>query len=101
MANLGATIFTIGFPRPSLQGFSPKVTKGVISGLNGIKDDISQYQIDAAVQPGNSGGPLADENGNIVGVIVGKLNDSYLIKNHGSIAQNVNYAIKKHMYMHY
>ena len=80
---------------PNLQGFSPKVTKGVISSLRGIRDDVRTYQIDASVQPGNSGGPLADEAGNIIGVIVARLSDAYVIQNTGSVPQNVNYAVKK------
>jgi len=94
-ARLGQTVFTVGFPMPELQGFSPKVTKGVVSSLNGIQDDVRMYQIDAAVQPGNSGGPLADESGNIVGVVVARLNDAYVAENTGSLPQNINYAVKK------
>jgi S1-C subfamily serine protease len=93
-AKLGQTIFTVGFPMPDLQGFSPKVTKGVISSLKGMNDDIRRYQIDATVQPGNSGGPLADENGNILGVVVAKLNEAAVIEEKGVVPQNVNYAIK-------
>lgn len=95
VAKLGQTVFTVGFPMPELQGFSPKVTKGVISSMNGIQDDVRMYQIDAAVQPGNSGGPLADENGNILGVVVARINDAFVAKTTGAIAQNVNYAVKK------
>ena len=51
---LGSEIFTMGFPQPGLQGFSPKVTKGVISGIEGFKGDVKEYQIDASIQSGNS-----------------------------------------------
>jgi hypothetical protein len=95
IAKLGQTVFTVGFPMPELQGFSPKVTKGVISSMNGIQDDVRMYQVDAAVQPGNSGGPLADENGNIIGVVVARINDAFVAETTGAIAQNVNYAVKK------
>ena len=95
VAQLGQTVFTVGFPMPELQGFSPKVTKGVISSMRGIHDDIRMYQIDAAVQPGNSGGPLADESGNIVGVVVARISDSVVAETTGALAQNVNYAVKK------
>jgi len=94
-AKLGQTIFTLGFPMPDLQGFEPKVTKGVISSLSGISDDIRHYQIDAAIQPGNSGGPLADEAGNIVGILEATLNPGYVIQERGSLPQNVNYALRK------
>jgi len=94
-ARLGQTIFTLGFPLPALQGVDPKVTKGVISSIRGVKDDIRRYQIDAAVQPGNSGGPLADEYGNVIGVVVARLNDGYVMRGSGAVPQNVNYAVKK------
>ena len=94
-ASLGEDIFTIGFPMPDLQGFSPKMTKGVISSLNGIQDDDVQYQIDASIQPGNSGGPLVNNQGELVGVIVSKLKDSLVVQKKGVLPQNVNYAIKK------
>lgn len=82
---LGATVATIGFPLPGLQGFSPKVTQGVISGENGFKGDVRRYQIDASIQPGNSGGPLFNNSGELVGVVVSSLNGGQL----------VNYAVKK------
>ena len=94
-ARLGQTVFTVGFPIPELQGVSPKVTKGVISSLRGLQDDSQSYQIDAAVQPGNSGGPLADEFGAVVGVVVARLGDQVVMEATGAIPQNVNYAIKK------
>ncbi len=93
-AQLGQTVFTVGFPMPDVQGFSPKVTKGVISGLKGIKDDVRNYQIDAAVQPGNSGGPLADDRGRVVGVVVARLSDRAIMAEQGIVPQNVNYAVK-------
>jgi len=94
-AKLGQTIFTLGFPMPDLQGFEPKVTKGVISSLSGISDDVRHYQIDAAIQPGNSGGPLADESGNIVGLLDLTLNPGRVIQETGGLPQNVNYALRK------
>jgi S1-C subfamily serine protease len=93
-ARLGQTVFTVGFPMPDLQGFSPKVTKGVISGLKGIGDDVRKYQIDASVQPGNSGGPLADDGGNVVGVVIARLSDAAVIEAAGVVPQNVNYSLK-------
>ena len=82
---LGTTVLTMGFPRPGVQGFSPKVTKGIISGEEGFKGDVREYQIDASIQPGNSGGPLLSEQGEVVGVVVATLVSG----------QTVNYAIKK------
>ncbi len=94
-ASLGDDIFTIGFPMPDVQGFSPKMTKGVISSMNGQQDDDKEYQIDASIQPGNSGGPLVNKQGEVVGVIVASLNADYIAEKKGVIPQNVNYAIKR------
>jgi TPR repeat protein len=91
---LGRDIFTLGFPNVAIQGLSPKLTKGVISGLNGIQDDPSCFQISAAIQPGNSGGPLINNDGCVVGMINSKLNDLATAKLTGSLPQNVNYAVK-------
>ena len=73
--SLGAQVFTIGYPLVELQGSRPKFTDGKISSLAGLKDDPDQMQISVAVQPGNSGGPLTDMNGDVVGVVVARLND--------------------------
>jgi len=93
-AKLGQTVFTVGYPMPDLQGVEPKVTRGIISSLKGAADDVTRYQIDAAIQPGNSGGPLADEEGRIIGVVVASLDAGHVAKTTGSLPQNVNYAVK-------
>lgn len=92
--NLGDNVVVAGFPNPDIQGRSIKITKGGISGLKGIQDDIRHYQIDAAVQPGNSGGPLLNANSQVIGIVNAKLNDAAVALATGSIPQNVNYAIK-------
>lgn len=94
VATLGAQVFTIGYPMVELQGSRPKFTDGRVSSLAGIRDDPDQMQISVPVQPGNSGGPLTDMNGDIVGVVVGRMNDLKVIKIAGSVPQNVNYAVK-------
>jgi len=98
LPELADGVFAMGFPMPKLQGFSPKVTKGVISSLAGMDDDIRFYQVDAAIQPGNSGGPLINERGSVVGILTSKLNDMFVLKSSESIPQNVNYAVKS-MYL--
>ncbi len=81
---LGQSVFTIGFPQPIYQGFLPKISKGSICGLAGYNDDSRYLQIDATIQPGNSGGPLIDsEKGCLIGIIKAILQD----------ANKVSYAI--------
>lgn len=92
--NLGEPVFTIGFPRPDLQGWQPKLTRGEISSLSGMQDNPDQYQISVPVQPGNSGGALLDEQGNVVGVVSATLRASEADILNRIAPENVNYAIK-------
>jgi S1-C subfamily serine protease len=91
---LGESVFTIGFPNIELQGFAPKLTKGDISSLTGVQDDPREFQISVAVQPGNSGGPLVNLGGNVVGIVAAQLADIVTLETTGSLPQNVNYAVK-------
>jgi S1-C subfamily serine protease len=91
---LGATVATVGFPNIGLQGFSPKLAKGEIASLAGIQDDARHFQISVPVQPGNSGGALVDDRGNVIGVVVAKLSQKAALATSGALAENVNYAIK-------
>jgi len=91
---LGNDVFTIGFPNMLLQGTEPKFTEGTISSTSGIRDDPRQFQVSVQVQPGNSGGALFDENGNVVGLVVARLDDDATSQLTGALPQNVNYAVK-------
>ena len=93
-AKMGEEVFTIGYPNPVLQGINAKFTKGEVSSLTGCGDDLRLYQISVPVQPGNSGGPLLDMKGNVMGIIVAVLDAKVAFKITGEIPQNVNYAIK-------
>jgi S1-C subfamily serine protease len=91
---LGSPVLTVGFPNPGLQGREPKLTDGRISGLAGIRDAPEYYQISVPIQPGNSGGPLIDQRGCVVGIVEAQLSDTAAMLTSGSIPQNVNYALK-------
>jgi TPR repeat protein len=91
---LGEPIMAAGFPLRGLLASTLNVTTGNISALAGIGDDATEYQITAPVQPGNSGGPLFDQSGNVVGVVVAKLDALKVAKWTGDVPQNVNFAIK-------
>ena len=91
---LGGTVVTVGFPNIGLQGFAPKLAKGEIASLSGAGDDARYFQISVPVQPGNSGGALVDERGNVVGVVSAKLNASAALRSSGAWPENVNYAVK-------
>ena len=92
--NLGSTVATVGFPNIGLQGFSPKLAKGEIASLTGVQDDARYFQISVPVQPGNSGGALVDEHGNVVGIVSAKLDAATALASSGALPENVNYAVK-------
>jgi S1-C subfamily serine protease len=77
-------VYALGFPKADAMGEEIKITEGIISAKSGVQGDISKFQISAAVNPGNSGGPLIDEDGNLIGVIYAK----------STIADAAGYAIK-------
>ncbi len=91
---LGDSVFTVGFPNIELQGLAPKLTKGELSSLSGAQDDPRQFQISVAVQPGNSGGPLVNTLGNVIGIVTARLSDTAAFESSGALPQNVNYAVK-------
>jgi len=86
-------VLVVGYPLQGLLTSDASVTTGIISALAGAHNDKKQLQITAPVQPGNSGGPLVDAAGNVIGIVVGKLNALKLAQATGSIPENVNFAV--------
>ncbi len=82
--DVGTSIFTMGYPLANYMGDEVKITDGIISSKTGYEGDIVTYQISAPIQPGNSGGPLFDKDGNLIGITNAGIR----------AAQNVGYAIK-------
>ena len=93
-ASLGEAVTVAGYPLHGLLSKELNVTSGNVSALAGLGDDAKRLQITAPVQPGNSGGPLLDGAGNVIGVVVSKLDAVRAAKLTGDIPQNVNFAIK-------
>lgn len=91
---LGENVLVAGYPFGEIFSNTIKVTKGIVSADRGFSNNFNQFQIDAAVQPGNSGGPIYDENGNIIGLVVAQLNKVKFAENTGSMPENVNFGIK-------
>lgn len=84
MADVGEDVWVLGYPLTQVLGNEVKLTNGIISSRSGYQGDVSTYQISAPLQPGNSGGPLFDSQGNVVGIINAGIPG----------AENVGYAIK-------
>jgi hypothetical protein len=83
-SEVGESIFVLGYPLQNTMGQEIKLTTGVISSNSGFLGDTSLFQISAPIQPGNSGGPLFDNYGNLIGIVSAK----------HKRADNVGYAVK-------
>ena len=90
----GDAIIAIGYPLHGLLTSDFTVTSGIVSSLSGLLNDTRHLQISAEVQTGNSGGPLLDTSGKVVGVVSSKLNALKVVKATGHLPQNINFAIK-------
>ena len=90
----GDDVVVYGFPLTGLLASGGNVVTGNVTALSGVANDSRFLQISAPVQPGNSGGPLLDRSGNVVGVVVAKLDALNVAMATGDIPQNVNFAIK-------
>ncbi|RYF30335.1 MAG: serine protease, partial [Comamonadaceae bacterium] len=91
---LGEGIAAFGFPHSDLLATTGNFTLGNVTALAGLRDDTRYLQVSAPVQSGNSGGPLVDGSGNVVGVVTSKLNALKMAKDQGDLPQNVNFAVK-------
>jgi S1-C subfamily serine protease len=91
---VGDEIFTLGFPVTSILGLDAKFTEGTVSALTGIEGDASYFQMSVPIQPGNSGGPVVNMQGQVVGIVASTaaIEAFYLLS--GSLPQNVNWASK-------
>jgi S1-C subfamily serine protease len=90
----GNTIVALGYPLSGLLATTANLSVGNVSALAGLGDDSRYVQISAPVQPGNSGGPLLDASGHLVGIVTAKLDAARVARFTGDIPQNVNFAIK-------
>jgi S1-C subfamily serine protease len=90
----GEKAITYGFPLRGLLATGGNLTLGYVSALSGLGDDRNYIQITTPVQQGNSGGPLYDGSGHVIGVVVAKLNALRVMFATGDVPQNVNFAVE-------
>src|SRR5712692_7950887 len=93
-ARMGESLFTIGFPAAVILGQEATLTEGTVSALSGPGGETSFLQITAPVQPGNSGGPVVNYQGHIVGIVSSTIAALPFIMATGTVPQNINYAVK-------
>jgi hypothetical protein len=94
-------IYVAGYPFGYDISTQIKITQGVVSSLAGVGNNFSQIQITAAVQPGNSGGPIVDENGNVVGIVVSKLDAKKVMENYGVVPEGTNFGVKSNVILNF
>ncbi|HTR42876.1 MAG TPA: serine protease [Pseudomonadales bacterium] len=93
--SLGENVYTMGFPLVDVLGTSPRLNNGLISAKVGLNDDTNFVQVSVPIQPGNSGGPLLNADGQVIGVVSSTLNPmGILLRTGNALPQNVNFAIK-------
>jgi S1-C subfamily serine protease len=91
---VGEQVVVFGYPYAGALSLTGNVSEGIISSKAGLFDDVRMLQISAPVQPGNSGGPLLDRAGNVIGVVSSKLDALLMMSSVGDVPQNVNFSIK-------
>jgi S1-C subfamily serine protease len=91
---LGAEVVVFGYPLQGVLAYGANVTDGIVSGLAGPGNDARLFQHTAPVQPGNSGSPLLDRSGAVVGVVVSKLNSWQMARRLGDLPQNINFGLR-------
>ena len=94
-------IYVAGYPFGYDISTPVKITRGIVSSLAGIGNNFSQVQIDAAIQPGNSGGPIFDNKGNAVGVAVSKLDLEIMMDSYGVVPEGTNFGIKSNVVINF
>jgi serine protease Do len=91
---VGRNVLVMGYPLWHMLGVdSPSLTNGMVSKRTGLRDDLGTFQLTAKVNKGNSGGPVFDFAGNIVGITVGKLDTKRMQDEQGVTPEDVNFAI--------
>jgi len=91
--NPGDRVFTVGYPVLRMLGQEPKISDGIINSATGWFNESGVMQISIPIQPGNSGGPVLTEDGQLVGIVTSSAALETFVKASGSLPQNVNWAM--------
>ena len=86
---VGETVYALGFPKPKVLGFEPKVTRGIVSSMTGFEGQADNFQMDASLTGGNSGGPIVNEYGSVAGVSVATAHRASISANYGINMESV------------
>ena len=90
----GEQVYVMGYPMSSILGrYNPSISQGIVSKTSGFGEMPGEFQITAKMNKGNSGGPIFNNKGHIIGISAGKLNKNEVLKNDGFIPEDVNVGI--------
>ena len=92
--SVGQEVFTMGYPATEILGTEPKYSDGVISSMTGYEDAANVVQMTVPLQPGNSGGPVVNQRGEVVAIATSTAAIENFYGETGALPQNVNWAIK-------
>ncbi|MDH4095867.1 MAG: serine protease [Betaproteobacteria bacterium] len=90
----GESVTVVGFPLAALLGFEPNVAFGYVSAVGGLRGDATRFQISAPIHKGNSGGPILDQSGQVIGIVTSKLDALAVQKQMGDLPQNISFGVK-------
>ena len=91
---LGEAVYVLGYPYAGALDNGVNFTNGMVSSVAGMDNDSTRFQLTAPVQPGNSGGPVLDQSGNLIGIVVARMSDVAAMNATNTVPQNVNFGIK-------
>ena len=90
----GESVTVVGFPLASVLGFEPNVNFGYVSATGGLRGDSTRFQISAPIHKGNSGGPILDQAGQVIGIVTSKLDALAVQKRTGDLPQNISFGVR-------
>jgi S1-C subfamily serine protease len=90
----GESVTVVGFPLANILGFEPNVTFGYVSTTGGLRGDSTRFQISAPIHKGNSGGPILDQGGQVIGIVTSKLDALAVQKRTGDLPQNISFGVR-------
>ena len=90
----GEAVTVVGYPLANILGFEPNVAFGYVSATGGLRGDSTRFQISAPIHKGNSGGPILDQGGQVIGIVTSKLDALAVQKRTGDLPQNISFGVR-------
>ena len=93
-SSLGEKLYVLGYPSSSILGENVKYSEGTLSSKTGLLGTTETFQFSAPIQPGNSGGPIFDHQGKLIGIVLSTMNpQAFAQMTGGNLPQNINFGL--------